>query len=65
MQSSSYLQANHIVILKGSDTSPHTHPPDCEKAEAEKIKLNLKRKAETYPINPPSAILRDLKQVIR
>lgn len=43
----------------GPNESEHSHPPNREEADAEKRKLNLKRKAETHADRPPSALVRD------
>lgn len=38
--------------------SVHDHPPNREYVAAEKIRMNVKRKAEEHPEEPPSRILR-------
>lgn len=48
---------SNFVITKGPRQSQHTHPPNREFAEAEKIKANLKRKAHDQLDRPPSGIL--------
>lgn len=49
----------NVVVEKGPDVSQHAHPPNREEAEAEKIKLNLKRKATIDPEEPPAGMLRN------
>lgn len=45
-----------FTIQKG--LQEHSHEPNREFAEAEKIKMTLKRKAETNPEEPPAELLR-------
>lgn len=47
-----------LVIIKGLDPKDHAHPANREEAEAEKVQLKLKRKAEDHPELPPAKILR-------
>lgn len=49
---------NRINVVKGGDQSDHSHPPSVEEAEAERIKNQLKRKAEEHPEAGPAQILR-------
>lgn len=51
--------AGKVTVIKGPEKSPHTHPPNREFAEAEKIKVNLKRKATANPEEPPSRLIRN------
>ena len=48
--------ANVVLITEGV----HDHAPDRELAEAEKVKFELKRRAEINPREGPSTILRDV-----
>lgn len=48
---------NLLLNFLGPNKSEHSHPPNREEADAEKRKLNLKRKAETHPERPLSAII--------
>lgn len=50
---------DNIVVGKGPDVSKHAHFPNREEAEAEKIKLNSKRKATTDPEEPQAYMLRN------
>ena len=47
-----------ITVLKGPDESKHSHPPNREVEAAEKIRLKVKKQAETDK-RPGSAILRE------
>lgn len=48
-----------IVVIKGPGHAPHSHPPNREEAEAEVVLVNIKRKAEEHPEQPPTQILRN------
>ena len=48
-----------VTVLKGPNESQHSHPPNREVNEAEKIKLVMKRQAETDPDRPGNALLRE------
>ncbi|KAK3908569.1 FLYWCH-type zinc finger-containing protein 1 [Frankliniella fusca] len=47
-----------IIVIKGSEDSPHGHPPNREEGEAAKIVRNIKRVARDHPGMPPAQILR-------
>ena len=47
-----------VVLIKGPDKSPHTHPPSREETKAEELTQTLKRKAEEHPEQAPSQIMR-------
>lgn len=42
--------------MKGPDDSPHSHPPDPEKAKTEIVKRGIKRIAEEHPDLPPAQV---------
>lgn len=46
-----------LTIMKGK-VKDHTHPPNPEEVEAERIIFNIKRKAAEHPEAPPSRIVR-------
>ncbi|CAB0042382.1 unnamed protein product [Trichogramma brassicae] len=49
-----------VTVVKGPEQDPpHSHPPNREVAEAEKIKLTIKKQAETIHDRPGSALVRD------
>ncbi|KAJ8671220.1 hypothetical protein QAD02_002479 [Eretmocerus hayati] len=48
-----------LVVLKGSEHSAHTHPPDQGASKAEIVKINYKSTVEEHPELPPAQILRD------
>ena len=48
-------EGDHVRVTK---SSPHTHAPDRELAEAEVVKYNLKEEQKKDPEKIPSAILR-------
>lgn len=54
-----HTSGGNFIVTKGVNESKHDHPPNREYAEAEKIKLNLKKKAEAHPEEPPSRLLRN------
>lgn len=47
-----------VILLKGPEQSSHSHPPNQEEVEAEKITSRIKRKAAAHPEVPPAQILR-------
>lgn len=49
---------DELIIFQGPEQSEHEHPPNYDECRAEKVKLNLKRKAEEHPEQPPAQILR-------
>lgn len=46
-----------LVLIKGPTQSPHSHAPNFNEGEAEKILGKLKRKAEDHPEQPPTQLL--------
>lgn len=59
---SAITSANNIkelIVLKGPDRFPHTHPFDREMITAEKIKQNIKKKAEANLNLMPPVMVRD------
>ncbi|XP_051171104.1 uncharacterized protein LOC127287979 [Leptopilina boulardi] len=51
-------EGGKIVVIKGPEKSPHSHPPNREEAEAETLKTAIKRHAEVHPEVPPAQIIR-------
>lgn len=47
-----------VVVLKGPTESKHSHPPNEEELQAEKITSKIKRKAAAHPEVPPAQVLR-------
>lgn len=48
-----------VIVYKGMEQIPHkSHPANHNECKAEKIKINLKRKAEAHPEQPPAQLLR-------
>ena len=47
------LMGGKVSIVKGPDVSKHAHPSNREECDEEKIRMNLKRKAQFHPEEPP------------
>lgn len=47
-----------VIVFRGTEKSPHEHPPNFNECEAEKVKISLKKKSVDQPERPPSQLLR-------
>lgn len=54
---------NQLVVVKGPNESEHSHPPNRDAVEAEKIRLNIKKKAQDNPQTRPASVIRGLASV--
>lgn len=55
---------NGLIVVKGPEQSPHSHPPNREFVEAERIKCAIKQKADADSRTNPSIIVRGNMNII-